>query len=344
MALQVIATDVVGQLLQKLLAEGKVIAPQQREGEKQWAFEEVKDPAAVCLEYSSTIVPPKTFAFPPKEKLVHYELGDKPKMAAVVESEPLVLFGVHPCDIYGLTSLDLSLGGEDGDPNFCARRANMRVVGVDCEGDEWCFCESMGTGTTDTGYDLFLNTVEGGYLVEIATPAGEQMMAGLPAREPTAAELDAVKQRQARKARQERKVNCDYHSLPLHLEGQQDSPVWKEWAEKCYSCGTCNLTCPTCFCFDVLDRMDLTLKSGNREREWDGCMLEEFATVASGENFRETREQRLRHRFYRKYSYLFTRYGRPYCCGCGRCVRQCLVHIDPVGVLNDILAHAGKEA
>jgi len=66
--------------------------------------------------------------------------------------------------------------------------------------------------------------------------------------------------------------------------------------------------------------------------------------VAGGENFRENREERLRHRFFRKYAYLYTRYGKPYCCGCGRCVRQCLVSIDPVAVINDLLQTHGKGA
>ncbi len=103
------------------------------------------------------------------------------------------------------------------------------------------------------------------------------------------------------------------------------------------------MTCPTCICFDVLDQMDLSLGEGERVREWDGCMLEPFAKVASGENFREEREDRLRHRFFRKYAYLYTRHGKPFCCGCGRCVRQCLAGIDPVTVINDLIDAHIKE-
>jgi ferredoxin len=69
-------------------------------------------------------------------------------------------------------------------------------------------------------------------------------------------------------------------------------------------------------------------------------MLESFAEVASGENFREERPHRLRHRHFRKYAYLYTKFGRPFCCGCGRCVRQCLVHIDPVAIINDLIAES----
>lgn len=344
MALQVIGSEVVTQLLEKLMAEATVVAPHRREGLKQWAFAEVTDPAAVCLEYTSTILPPKKYAMPTRETLVHLELADKPRFEPVIEASPLVLFGVHPCDIYGLNVLDVALTDKNVDPNWSARRAQMRVVAVDCEPDDYCFCASMDTASVSEGYDLFLTPLNGDYVVEVATPAGEQMMSGLPARQATAAELAAVKERLASKFQQERRIHCELPNLPLHFESVADSPLWGERAKRCYSCGTCNLVCPTCYCFNVLDEMDLALHSGDRIREWDACMLEDFAKVASGENFREDKEARLRHRFYRKYSYLFAKYGRPYCCGCGRCVRQCLVHIDPVEVLNDVIAHGEKEA
>jgi formate hydrogenlyase subunit 6/NADH:ubiquinone oxidoreductase subunit I len=53
-------------------------------------------------------------------------------------------------------------------------------------------------------------------------------------------------------------------------------------------------------------------------------MLPEFAKVASGENFREHKEQRFRHRMYRKGKYLVERYKNPGCVGCGRCATACL--------------------
>lgn len=337
MALQIIRCEVVTQLLEKLLAQGRVVAPQRREGKNQWAFAEVSNPAQVCLEYASTVLPPKQYAFPARETLVRYELADKLRMEPVIDVSPLVVFGAHPCDIHGLNALDVTMCDTRVDPNYAARRAQMRVVGVDCEPDEYCFCGSTNTATVGTGYDLFLTPLEGGYALEIATPAGEEMMEGLPAREATAAEVAALKERAARKVQQERKINCGIHELPLRLEAAIESPLWTEHSQRCLSCGSCNLTCPTCFCFNVTDQMALSLHSGVREREWDGCMLEDFARVGSGENFREEREERLRHRFYRKYSYLYARYGQPYCCGCGRCVRQCLVHIDPVEVLNAVV-------
>lgn len=346
MTLQTISVNEIRNLLARLIEQGRVVAPQARLGDRQWAFDDLRDPADAVLQYTSTVLPPKKYAFPPKEPLVRYELQGSPTATPVVEAEPITLFGVHPCDIYGLEALDTSFSDVHPEPNYLERRAKMRVIGIDCEPDEWCFCSSMGTATVDSGYDIFLTPLpdEEHYLAEIATPAGEEMVAGLDIRDATGSEVGYLKTHLAKKTQKDRKLNCEATNLPLLFTGFAESPVWERWAQKCYSCGTCNLTCPTCFCFDVLDQMDLSLHSGERVREWDGCMLEEFAHVASGENFREDRRERLRHRFFRKYAYLFTRYGKPYCCGCGRCVRQCLVKIDPVGVINDLIATHGKGA
>ena len=125
--------------------------------------------------------------------------------------------------------------------------------------------------------------------------------------------------------------------LPGLLRGAFDNPIWAEKAQKCLSCGSCNLVCPTCYCFDVKDEVDISLKSAERYRVWDGCLMEDFAKVAGDENFREDRLQRYRHRFYRKGMYLFDKYGLIACVGCGRCASACLSDIaDPVAVYGTL--------
>lgn len=341
MTVRVIDKQGVRKLVEKLQQEAKVVAPHRREGRDQWSFQEVTDPDLICLEYTTSCIPPKEFAFPTRETLLRYQREPAFVAEAVIQSEPIVLFGVHPCDIYGLESLDIAYCADHADPNWIARRQQMRLVGVDCLPDEWCFCAAMGTATVDSGYDLFLNNLgDGSYLVEVGTEAGEKMLEGIDLREASAEEIARVKKRLTQRVKQEREINDETRNLPLRFSGKATSPVWEKHAERCYSCGTCVLVCPTCFCFDVVDEVALSLKEGQRDRIWDGCMLESFAEVASGENFREERPQRLRHRHFRKYAYLYTKYGRPYCCGCGRCVRQCLVHIDPVAIINDLIAES----
>ena len=132
-----------------------------------------------------------------------------------------------------------------------------------------------------------------------------------------------------------REVRFRPSELPGLLRRSFHNVLWDERADKCLSCGGCNLVCPTCYCFDVKDEVDLSLKEGRRYRVWDGCVLEDFAKVGSGENFRERRAQRYRHRFYRKGMYLYDKYGHIACVGCGRCASACLPDIaDPVAVYN----------
>ena len=46
------------------------------------------------------------------------------------------------------------------------------------------------------------------------------------------------------------------------FHGAYNHPVWKETARKCHSCGTCNICCPTCYCFDVDDQTALGTEKG----------------------------------------------------------------------------------
>jgi sulfhydrogenase subunit beta (sulfur reductase) len=115
-----------------------------------------------------------------------------------------------------------------------------------------------------------------------------------------------------------------------------DNPIWDQLAEICLACGQCTLVCPTCFCFNVYDEVELNLQEGERWRRWDSCQLDEFARVAGGENFREHQAARLRHRLMRKGRYLMETYHELGCTGCGRCARSCLVDISPVDVFNEL--------
>ncbi|MDG6220518.1 MAG: 4Fe-4S dicluster domain-containing protein, partial [Candidatus Thermoplasmatota archaeon] len=101
--------------------------------------------------------------------------------------------------------------------------------------------------------------------------------------------------------------------------------------------GTCTLVCPTCFCYDIKDDIHLDLKTGERMRTWDGCLLRQFTAIGSGEVFREDIKDRYRHRIHRKGRYLPDRLGFVACVGCGRCSTQCVPDIaDPVKLINQI--------
>jgi sulfhydrogenase subunit beta (sulfur reductase) len=133
------------------------------------------------------------------------------------------------------------------------------------------------------------------------------------------------------------KIKYHHNRLPQVFEYIYNSPVWNKVAEKCLGCGTCNLLCATCYCFDVRDEVEIDMKKGSRERFWDSCMLNEFAEVAGGENFREKLESRTRHRLYRKFKYLTQDSGALHCVGCGRCSKYCPADINIVQIINDLI-------
>lgn len=118
--------------------------------------------------------------------------------------------------------------------------------------------------------------------------------------------------------------------------------MWTALAVDCFSCGTCNTVCPTCYCFDVQDTWNVDQTSGQRTRYWDGCLTEDFAKCSLGggacENFRESRGARFRHRVMRKTTYLNDKLGGPACVGCGRCSADCTADIaDPVRIIDQVM-------
>ncbi|MGC9013200.1 MAG: 4Fe-4S dicluster domain-containing protein [Thermoproteota archaeon] len=120
------------------------------------------------------------------------------------------------------------------------------------------------------------------------------------------------------------------------MEGSLYHPIWKELGEKCLSCGICSMVCPTCFCFEMGDKLNLDQKSGVRYRTWDSCMFFEYSEVALGGNFRKVRSARIRQFINHKLNYWVDQFGTFGCIGCGRCIRQCPANIDIVEVAKRI--------
>ena len=121
------------------------------------------------------------------------------------------------------------------------------------------------------------------------------------------------------------------------MDRSYDHPAWEESAAECVGCGTCNLVCPTCYCFNVEENVDLSVTTGSRERHWDGCMLRKFSEVAGGEVFRESLASRQRHRIFRKFKYISDQTGQPWCVGCGRCTAYCTAKISIVDIVNRLI-------
>lgn len=345
MQIRTIGREEMLDFVRALLADYRVIAPVEAEPGF-YRFEEIEDEREVILDYGTTILPPKKAFFPQRQVLFKFTTDSedgRPSFEPVIEQTPQVILGVHPCDLAGIGMLDWVFERDHADEHYLAPRRATLLVGVDCQPDEHCFCTGVGTDAPKNGYDLFLTPVDGGYLVDMGSEEGRKLIETYD-RGATPEDLaSAGKFRRKKREELSRHFTPDVLTLPLIFQYAMSSPIWELVAEKCLNCGTCNLVCPTCFCFDVEDCLDPDGQGGVRQRVWDSCHLSGFAQIAGGHNFRPDRSQRLRHRLYKKYQYLMTLYGTAFCTGCGRCGRSCPVDINIVDTVNALVAEKGEE-
>jgi sulfhydrogenase subunit beta (sulfur reductase) len=334
-------------LIDMAIKDGKnVVAPVRQE--TQANFRRIKSTKEILWGGPQTVIPPKGFLFPQEEELVEYEVDGEIRIEAVVEGKPVILLGIHPCDMNGTECLDKVFAEKNLDENYLKKREFLTMIGVEClvPCSPESFCYRKESVLPWERFDLFLTDIGGDFFVEVGSEKGKLFISGI-AKE--AAQSDVKKLKKIRMERdklfdeRQRKLKPKLGDLPALLRENYDSPVWDEHGARCFSCGSCNMVCPTCYCFDVRDYMELNLREGNRSRFWDGCLLTDFTRVASGEIFREERGARLRHRTNRKDWYLFEKWGKSFCTGCGRCGKACLTKIvDPLDIENEICERRGK--
>jgi len=330
------------------MADYQVVGPQAKGPE--FAFEPITDPSQLRLDYDTTILPPKKVLQPQQERLATFTLpprfrggqegGREPRVEPVIEARPTVLLGVHPCDLHAIRLLDRVFSQDHPDAHYLERRRQTIIVSLECltPCDEHCFCKDMGTLTAAEGYDLHLTDLGPVYAVDVGTEAGEHLLSRYgTAGEATEADIRRLNEvLSAKWPRFTYRLDFDAAELPALLSTAYDHPLWDELGERCFACGSCTNVCPTCYCFDVFDEVTMALTEGERLRRWDSCQLDEFARVAGGENFREARSARQRHRFMRKGKYIYERFGELGCVGCGRCIRTCVAKISIVEGFNAI--------
>ncbi|MBD3177940.1 MAG: hypothetical protein GF320_22430 [Armatimonadia bacterium] len=338
----------LAEAMARVMEDYRVVAPVEK-GPKH-VFDDIEDWSDARPMAVGTVLPPKKYAFPQRETLLRFTLtGETPEAEAVMDDTPVVMAGVHPCDIAGLRCIDHTLAGRHFDEHYGARRMNAIVFGFDCMPDEHCFCTSVGTLKAESGYDLFFTPIQtGGFVIRIGTPRGRQLFEKYFQHAEGAGVYEESLEADFRQRKAEAvtaHIDAPVDDLPEVYQESMDSEVWDKWGAVCFSCGSCSLVCPTCYCFDVQDRVSLDGSEGRRDRIWDACTLPDFATVAGGHDFRPTAPKRLIHRHNRKFNYQQERYGEPHCTGCGRCGRSCLVHINMVTVANELIAEQkGEEA
>jgi sulfhydrogenase subunit beta (sulfur reductase) len=343
------STDVsgLGSWVHALARERQVFCPVPL-GKANFRFEPVTARTRVALSpYRPTVVPPNKQLMPARDELLTFEKSADGGITLKPSTDETrrVLFGVRPCDLKAIALLDRLQRDGVPDRAYLARRERTTIVAVACVEpcDERCFCAVVGSLDHRDGADVVITPEGTTLLVEARTPAGEELVkaASLEPCADLAARRTAILDQ--RKTPFGRQLGIDVAKLPAILRKTYRAELWEQHVRRCFSCGSCTLVCPTCYCFDVKDDLNFDLQSGNRARTWDSCMLPEFAVVAGGHNFRPEAAARQRHRVKRKFEFLPERYGLgSFCVGCGRCGRQCTSGIDIFDITLDAITEGAR--
>jgi len=297
----------------------------------------------LTFEYAVGMNSARTFLFPPRQRLFqcHVEESRFVLDAGGPQVPRLAFLGLRPCDLAALRALDRALGAESSAPrckvedHYAEARREALVVAVNCTRPaRTCFCASMGTGPQATGgFDLCLTELRSGFVVNAGSQAGRDILAQLPVREPTSAELELAELK-LHIAREHMGRRLDDQGLKEILDEAIEHPQWDDVAKRCLSCGNCAMVCPTCFCSTVTDSTELGTARVTRTRQWESCHSHQFTYTTAGP-LRSTVRGRYRHWLRHKLCTWFDQFGSSGCVGCGRCITWC-----PVGI--DITAEAAR--
>ena len=339
----IIAKADMGRWFGFLKSQGKVYGPVKKEGS--FVFSPIEDCKDLTLLYIPTILPPKKYYFPQKEFLLKFKINPFKTGKAIEEFEERILFGVHTCDIAGIQCMDAVFSDKPADPNYLNRKEKTALIGIECMDycDQYASCSAVGTHVPGGGYDIMLTDIGEAYVIHINSQKGEDLIKGRSyIRESDASireRLARAREEKSKKFHNEFKAGLD--QIDAAFEKGFFSAVWDDVGKRCVGCTNCTAVCPTCYCFDVVDEVSLNLNDGDRYRVWNYCQMDDFARVATGEDFRPGRNARQRHRYFRKFKYSVLKYNRYFCTGCGRCTRTCMAKISLIETVN-ALASEGQ--
>ena len=341
MLYKTITKDNFRRMIEGLMKDNDVFGPKWRdmdaEGNKIYRFLELNDFDELQMDYTRTYSSAKNFFLPFKETLATYDLTEQGWEQDIrYRVNPRVIVGMRACDINALRKLDeVIINSAYPNPYYSARRRNTIVIGLDHEPLEDCFCHSVGADVVFKGFDLFLTDIGDKYFVAVGSDTGYRMLETYDGEEASEEDQDLYKTVK-KEIESKFRTQVDITIVPELMDLEFESEVWQKWGDKCMSCGSCAMVCPTCYCYGVEECVDLNFEQAHKRRFLYSCNLVDFAAVAGDHNFRPEPHTRLKYRYYHQFRGFVEAFNQSLCVGCNRCGVACLAGISPKAVIDDL--------
>ena len=278
---------------------------------------------------------PKAIVHPPRTPVWTMRRRDG-TLVTELAAPPTVtraLVGVKACDLRGMAVLARTqTGGPYVDPWDAAAQEQLFTVTVDCTTPApTCLC-GAGSGPAALDgvdeFDVALTELEDAFGVRYVARCGsDRGQAVLEELGLHTAHPSVVREADQALRRAEQSLIREMPADAAEVVRRADHPRWDEVAERCLACGNCTAVCPTCFCTDVEDRIELDGETSVRTRVWDTCFSREYSHLGSGPHRSSTRS-RYRQWLTHKLGTWHDQFGESGCVGCGRCITWCPVGID----------------
>ena len=330
----------MNEILKELRTEYRIFAPKYEEGrgsadsDGSIRYQEIETVEEIALGRQSDFSP-KEVVYPVSQTIFRF---DENSCVETVTSDPkgIIVFA-RPCDVNGLKRLDnmfLANGGIS-DTYYKRVRDKVKVFMMECS-ESWdnCFCVSMGTNRTEY-YSAAWRLHGDEILLEVKDAEFIDYFEGEETCDYQPSFIEENK----------KKVQVPQIKDAGKLREIFELEFWKEYNDKCISCGGCNTVCPTCSCFDTVDYLNQeNSRKGERRRIWSSCMLPDFSRTAGGNIARKKPEQMMRFKTMHKVYDYNARFGgnEHMCVGCGRCDQRCPEDISFSDTINRLSSEVDR--
>lgn len=295
-------------------------------------YSEIRSESEVVFDKKSDFSP-KEVIYPVVQTALYFADG------ACTEHKPIdkkIIILARSCDLHAFERLDTIFlkNGDHEDALYATMREKVKFFLLECPGFENCFCVSMGTNKT-ANYSVALRHTPEGYLAQVQDDTFKSLFSDL-------ASSTFVPEFISENKKTVELPNIASDKIPyIH-----NLDFWQEHTKDCSSCGSCNMVCGTCSCFDTIDVIyHETSKSGERRRIWASCMQVPFDQMAGGHSVRNNPGDRMRFKVMHKIYDFKTRFkNNDMCVGCGRCEDRCPAEIsftEAIKHLKDALDKGG---